>query len=76
MVRETPPKPFVLDEDAILAASENAVVEYHDPSPRAMVRIALAPCSVSYVRLGLPVAGSEDGDAAGPLPYQSAQGTG
>lgn len=33
------------DEDAVLAASEEAVVAHHDPAPLAMVRVGLAPCS-------------------------------
>jgi cytosine/adenosine deaminase-related metal-dependent hydrolase len=40
-----PPDDVVQDEDAILADSRRLVREYHDPRPRAMTRIALAPCS-------------------------------
>jgi len=40
-----PPDEVVEDRDAILAACEAAIDEFHDPSPDAMVRIALAPCS-------------------------------
>jgi cytosine/adenosine deaminase-related metal-dependent hydrolase len=40
-----PPDDLVEDRDAILAASEEAVARFHDPSPGAMVRVALAPCS-------------------------------
>jgi cytosine/adenosine deaminase-related metal-dependent hydrolase len=40
-----PPDEIVEDRDAILAASEDAVARFHDPSPEAMVRVALAPCS-------------------------------
>ena len=40
-----PPDSVVQDDDAILAASEEAVARHHDPAPGAMVRIALAPCS-------------------------------
>ncbi len=40
-----PPDEVVEDRDAILAASETAISRFHDPSPGAMVRIALAPCS-------------------------------
>jgi cytosine/adenosine deaminase-related metal-dependent hydrolase len=40
-----PPDEIVEDRDAILAASEEAVARFHDPSPGAMVRVALAPCS-------------------------------
>jgi len=35
----------VEDRDAILAASEAAIDRWHDPSPGAMLRIGLAPCS-------------------------------
>jgi cytosine/adenosine deaminase-related metal-dependent hydrolase len=40
-----PPASVVEEEDTILAACEEAVAAHHDPSPGAMVRIALAPCS-------------------------------
>lgn len=40
-----PPESVCEDEDGILAASEEAVGRHHDPSPLAMTRIALAPCS-------------------------------
>ncbi|HTW06684.1 MAG TPA: 8-oxoguanine deaminase [Acidimicrobiales bacterium] len=40
-----PPEEVCEDEEAILQASEAAVAAYHDPSPGAMVRVALAPCS-------------------------------
>jgi cytosine/adenosine deaminase-related metal-dependent hydrolase len=40
-----PPDDVVQDEDAILADSKRLVREHHDPKPRAMTRIALAPCS-------------------------------
>ena len=40
-----PPDVVVEDRDEILAASEAAIDEFHDPSPDAMLRIALAPCS-------------------------------
>jgi cytosine/adenosine deaminase-related metal-dependent hydrolase len=40
-----PPDEIVEDRDAILAASKEAVARFHDPSPSAMVRVALAPCS-------------------------------
>jgi len=35
----------VEDTDAALAATEEAVRRFHDPSPGAMVRVAAAPCS-------------------------------
>ncbi|HVC24804.1 MAG TPA: 8-oxoguanine deaminase [Acidimicrobiales bacterium] len=40
-----PPDSICEDEDEILAACEAAVGRHHDPSPDAMVQIALAPCS-------------------------------
>jgi cytosine/adenosine deaminase-related metal-dependent hydrolase len=40
-----PPDEVVEDRDAILAACKDAIDRHHDPSPDAMVRIALAPCS-------------------------------
>ncbi|MCL6437590.1 MAG: 8-oxoguanine deaminase [Rubrobacteraceae bacterium] len=40
-----PPDGVVEDLEEILAASEEAVDRYHDPSPGSMLRVALAPCS-------------------------------
>jgi cytosine/adenosine deaminase-related metal-dependent hydrolase len=40
-----PPDSVVEDRDEILAASEEAIERFHDPSPDSMLRIALAPCS-------------------------------
>jgi cytosine/adenosine deaminase-related metal-dependent hydrolase len=40
-----PPDHVVEDRDAILAASDEAIDRWHDPSPGAMLRIGLAPCS-------------------------------
>ena len=40
-----PPDSVVEDRDEILAASEEAIGRFHDPSPDSMLRIALAPCS-------------------------------
>jgi 8-oxoguanine deaminase len=40
-----PPDEVVQDDDEILADSERLVRRHHDPSPGAMVRVALAPCS-------------------------------
>jgi cytosine/adenosine deaminase-related metal-dependent hydrolase len=40
-----PPDSVVEDTDAALAATKDAIEAYHDPSPGAMVRIAVAPCS-------------------------------
>ena len=40
-----PPDSIVEDRDAILAAYDAALDEFHDPSPGSMCRIAIAPCS-------------------------------
>jgi cytosine/adenosine deaminase-related metal-dependent hydrolase len=40
-----PPDSVVEDTDAALAATEEAVDRFHDPSPDSMLRIAIAPCS-------------------------------
>jgi cytosine/adenosine deaminase-related metal-dependent hydrolase len=40
-----PPDEVVEDLDTILAATEDAISRFHDPSYDAMVRIAVAPCS-------------------------------
>ena len=40
-----PPDHIVEEEDAILADTERLIKAYHDPRPRAMVRVANAPCS-------------------------------
>jgi 8-oxoguanine deaminase len=40
-----PPDSVVEDEDAILSDCARAVEQHHDPSPYAMCRIVIAPCS-------------------------------
>jgi cytosine/adenosine deaminase-related metal-dependent hydrolase len=40
-----PPDEVVEDRDEILAASEDAIDRFHDPSFGSMLRIAIAPCS-------------------------------
>jgi cytosine/adenosine deaminase-related metal-dependent hydrolase len=40
-----PPDAIVEDPDDALAATAEAVRRFHDPSPGAMVRVAVAPCS-------------------------------
>lgn len=47
-----PPDVVCQDEATILADSRRLIREYHDPRPRAMLRLALAPCA--------PFAVSED----------------
>jgi cytosine/adenosine deaminase-related metal-dependent hydrolase len=40
-----PPHSVVQDTDGVLAETETAVKQFHDPSPGSMLRIAVAPCS-------------------------------
>ncbi|WP_372620408.1 8-oxoguanine deaminase [Falsiroseomonas sp.] len=40
-----PPDQLVEAEDAILADMERVVARFHDPAPRSMLRIGIAPCS-------------------------------
>ncbi|MBV9142466.1 MAG: 8-oxoguanine deaminase [Pseudonocardiales bacterium] len=40
-----PPDEVVEDTDAALAATEEAIERFHDPSPGSMLRIAIGPCS-------------------------------
>jgi len=40
-----PPDHIVEDRDAALAATEEAIDTWHDPSPDSMLRVAVAPCS-------------------------------
>jgi len=40
-----PPDTIVQDEDVILADSERVIGMFHDPAPRAMRKVVLAPCS-------------------------------
>ena len=54
-----PPDSAVQTEDVILAESERLVAAHHDPSPAAMVRIALAPCSPFSVSTELMTATAE-----------------
>jgi cytosine/adenosine deaminase-related metal-dependent hydrolase len=54
-----PPDSVVQDDDEILADSERLVGRWHDPSPDAMVRIALAPCSPFSVTPALMTATAE-----------------
>lgn len=54
-----PPDEVVEDRDGILAASEEAIGRYHDPSPDSMLRVALAPCSPFSVTRGLMAEAAE-----------------
>ncbi|HUJ07583.1 MAG TPA: 8-oxoguanine deaminase [Streptosporangiaceae bacterium] len=40
-----PPEEVTEDLDTILAATEQAISAFHDPSPGSMVRVGVAPCS-------------------------------
>ncbi len=40
-----PPDSVVEDEDEILADTERLIARYHDPTPYAMCRLVVAPCS-------------------------------
>jgi cytosine/adenosine deaminase-related metal-dependent hydrolase len=40
-----PPDSVVEDEDAILAHTEEMILKFHDPTPGAMCRVVVAPCS-------------------------------
>src|SRR5579883_2376678 len=46
---------IVQDEDAILADSERVLKLFHDPTPGALIRIALAPCSPLAVTKGVMI---------------------
>lgn len=48
-----PPDSVVQTEEEILRDCQQMIERYHDPSPLAMVRIALAPCSPFSVTLDL-----------------------
>lgn len=62
-----PPDHVVEDRDAILAASAEAIDRWHDPSPGAMLRIALAPCSPFTVTAELMRESAELARARGVL---------
>ncbi len=40
-----PPDDVVEDRDAVLAATEEAISRWHDPSPDSMLQVGVAPCS-------------------------------
>jgi cytosine/adenosine deaminase-related metal-dependent hydrolase len=54
-----PPDEVVEDRDEILAASQEAIDRFHDPSPDSMLRIALAPCSPFSVTRSLMAEAAE-----------------
>ncbi len=48
-----PPDALVEEEEAILADTERVLARFHDPSPRSMMRVGVAPCSPFSVTAGL-----------------------
>ena len=42
-----PPDALVSDAEAILADTQRVIDRYHDPAPRSMLRIGVAPCSLA-----------------------------
>jgi cytosine/adenosine deaminase-related metal-dependent hydrolase len=54
-----PPDEVVEDRDEVLAASEEAIGRFHDPSPGSMLRVALAPCSPFSVTRSLMAEAAE-----------------
>ncbi len=54
-----PPDDVVEGLDAILAATQAAIEEFHDPAPDSMLRVAVAPCSPFSVSSGLLTAAAE-----------------
>ena len=54
-----PPDSIVESTDAALAGTEDAIDRYHDPSPGAMVRVAVGPCSPFSVSPELMSAAAE-----------------
>jgi cytosine/adenosine deaminase-related metal-dependent hydrolase len=60
-----PPDSVCEDRDAILAAYDDVLTRFHDPSPGAMCRVALAPCSPFSVTRELMVESAELARARG-----------
>lgn len=54
-----PPDSVVEDLDTVLAATDDAISAFHDPSPGSMVRMGVAPCSPFSVTQELLVAAAE-----------------
>ena len=71
------PDSIVQDADAILADCERVLKRYHDPSPGAQIRIALAPCSPLAVprRVLAESAGSPSATTAGCTPISASPPT-
>ena len=62
-----PPDSLVESTDEALAATEAAIARYHDPSPAATARIAVAPCSPFSVTPRLMREGAELARRTGTL---------
>ncbi|MBP2337153.1 cytosine/adenosine deaminase-related metal-dependent hydrolase [Saccharothrix coeruleofusca] len=60
-----PPDDLVEETDAALAATEEAIDTHHDPSPDALVRVAVGPCSPFSVSRELMVGAAELARAKG-----------
>ncbi|WP_425470575.1 amidohydrolase family protein [Saccharothrix australiensis] len=60
-----PPDDQVETTDAALAATERAIDAYHDPSPEAVVRVAVGPCSPFSVSRELLTGAAEPARAKG-----------
>ncbi|MQA02686.1 MAG: 8-oxoguanine deaminase [Streptosporangiales bacterium] len=54
-----PPDDLVEDIDAVLTATEQAITRHHDPSPAAMTRVGVGPCSPFSVSTQLLTASAE-----------------
>ncbi|MGP8152246.1 MAG: 8-oxoguanine deaminase [Acidimicrobiales bacterium] len=57
----SPPRELVEDTDSVLESMEEAVLKFNDPSPGSMVRVGLAPCSLTICSERLMI---ESGDLA------------
>ncbi|WP_433272894.1 8-oxoguanine deaminase [Actinosynnema sp. CS-041913] len=60
-----PPDDLVEDIDTALTATEKAIDDHHDPSPEALVRVAVGPCSPFTVSTGLMTGAAELARAKG-----------
>jgi cytosine/adenosine deaminase-related metal-dependent hydrolase len=60
-----PPDSICEDRDTILAAYDDVLARFHDPSPGSMCRVALAPCSPFSVTRELMVESAELARARG-----------
>jgi cytosine/adenosine deaminase-related metal-dependent hydrolase len=60
-----PPDEVVEGRDEILAATQEAIEEFHDPSPESMLRVGVAPCSPFSVSAELMLEAGELARRAG-----------